>query len=262
MFFFLSKILDALFSPYTWGFGLMALALAFRRPKKPLGKRLRVASLVGFFVTLFFSLEPVANRITMAAEANAKTPELGNEHFDAVILLGGVLEDRPMHRTGQRAYNGNVERLLTSYDLWKRGVADVVIVSGSSPTAKPGTVEADVLADQLVDWGMPRDKVVLENKSLNTRENAVFTMKIAEERGYRRLLLVTSAFHMKRAVACFVAVGAHPTAYPVDYRAYDPSVFSGSLIPRVEAFSRSSEMLRELAGRLVYRVKGFAVYED
>ena len=260
MFFLLSKILDVLLSPYSWGIGLMALALPFRRAKRPLGPRRRAAAFAGLVVVLVFSLDPTANALTRACEGDTVRGDTGDKHYDAVILLGGVLEDRAMFSSGQRAYNGNVERLLATYDLLRRGVARDVIVSGSSPTARPGTVEAVVLADQLADWGIARERIVLEDKSLNTRENAVLSMKLAEARGYKTLLLVTSATHMVRALGCFRAVGADPEPYAVDFRSYTPSAFPATCLPRAEYLARSTEMLRELFGRAVYRAQGYAVY--
>jgi uncharacterized SAM-binding protein YcdF (DUF218 family) len=261
MFFLLSKVLDLLFSPYTWGLGLMALALQHRKARRPLGPKRRVLSLVGFGVLLVFSLDPMANRLTRACEGKTVRGDITDKRYDGVILLGGVLEDRAMFSSGQRAYNGNVERLLATYDLLRKDVARVVIVSGSSPTARPGTVEANVLADQLADWGIARERIVLEDRSLNTRENAVFSMKIANELGLQKLLLVTSASHMVRALGCFRAVGAVLDPYAVDFRSYDPASFPTSFQPRVEYLARSTEMLRELFGRTIYGWKGFAVYD-
>jgi len=262
MFFLLSKILDVLLSPYSWGFGLMVLALPLgRRPGAKRGhRRRRIVGALGAGIVLVFSLDPVANRLTRACEAGVVKGDTGGKRYDAIVLLGGVLEDRAMLSSGQRAYNGNVERLLATYELLRDGVARDVIVSGSSPTARPGTVEANVLADQLADWGIDRRRIVLEDRSLNTRENAVFSMRIAAERGYRELLLVTSATHMVRALGCFRAVGASPDPYAVDFRAYEPSLFPSSYMPRVENLSRSTEMLRELSGRAIYGVRGFATY--
>lgn len=261
MFFFFSKILDALLSPYTWGIGLMALSLPFRRGRGLARKRWRALPLLGFAILLVFSLDPVANRLTLAAEGDARKTQAPGQRYDAVILLGGVLEDRSMQRSHAPAYNGNVERLLVSFDLLRREEAAFVVISGSSPTAHPETVEAKVLADQLAGWGIARERIVLEDRSFNTRENALFTMAIVKERGWKSLLVVTSAMHMKRAMGCFRAIGAQADALPVDYRAYDPSVFAASFQPRVEYLSRSTEVLRELFGRTVYGARGWAVYE-
>lgn len=262
MFFFFSKILDVLLSPYSWGFGLLLLAAPLRRSRRSVRahRRARAVAIAGAMIVVLFSLDSVSNRLTRVCEGATVAGDVAGKRYDAVILLGGVLEDRAMFSSGQRAYNGNVERLLATYELLREGVARDVIVSGSSPSARPGTVEANVLADQLADWGIARSRLVLEDKSLNTRENAVFSMKIAKERGYRTLLLVTSATHMVRAIGCFRAVGADPDPFAVDFRSYEPSAFPSSFLPRVENLARSSEMIRELAGRAIYGARGFATY--
>ena len=77
-----------------------------------------------------------------------------------------------------------------------------------------------------------------------------------KERGWRSLLLVTSAAHLPRALDCFRKVGLTPDALPVDYRA--GGARAGGWLPRASALSKSTDVLRELAGRVVYRVAGYA----
>jgi uncharacterized SAM-binding protein YcdF (DUF218 family) len=96
---------------------------------------------------------------------------------------------------------------------------------------------------------------VTEAGSRNTRENAVESARVAAARGWRRLLLVTSAQHVPRALGCFRAVGLEPDVLPVDREAGDAK--GASWLPRAYALSRSSDVLRELAGRLVYRLAGY-----
>ena len=97
---------------------------------------------------------------------------------------------------------------------------------------------------------MPDDRIVLERGSRNTRENAVESARIVRERGWKTLLLVTSAMHMPRAAASFRAAGLDVDLLPVDHRAGEQA---GNLLPRAEALERSTEALRELAGRAIYR---------
>lgn len=77
--------------------------------------------------------------------------------------------------------------------------------------------EAEFLASQLVEWGVPREQMI-EDQALNTRQNALFTQAIVEQQGLSSLLVVTSAFHLPRAMGCFRAVGLQVDGLPVDYR--------------------------------------------
>ncbi len=77
--------------------------------------------------------------------------------------------------------------------------------------------EADYLYPLLDSFGVPRERVMLENKSRNTAENAAFTKALVKPKPGERWLLVTSAQHMPRAVGCFRRVGFPVEAYPVDW---------------------------------------------
>ena len=98
-----------------------------------------------------------------------------------------------------------------THRLLREGKARVVIASGENP-------EAEVLGRQIEDWGISRDRIIVEGRARNTHENAVFSQEIARARGFERVLIVTSAFHMQRAAECFAAVGMKVDTLSVDYR--------------------------------------------
>ena len=98
--------------------------------------------------------------------------------------------------------------------------------------------------------------IVLEDQARNTRENAIYSAKIVKQRGWQKVLVVTSAFHMKRSTECFNAVDIDFDTYAVDYRAtQSPRTW---LQPRTHFFFVSSAMLRELFGRFIYRLQGYS----
>jgi uncharacterized SAM-binding protein YcdF (DUF218 family) len=250
VFLLLSKTLDALLSPLTWSIALVALSLVWPR-------RRRTCAIAGLAVLLLFSFEPFANALERSLERTAKRTYRPDVVYDAVILLGGLVERST--ESNEPGYNDSVERLIVAYDLLRTNHARYVIVSGGVlDPAVPSLVEAKVLADQLVDWGIERDRIAAEPKSRNTHENAVESRRIAEGKGWKRLLLVTSAFHMPRAEGCFRAVGLSVDTLPVDYRAYDPGRFSGSWLPRASHLERSTMALREWFGHGIYRLRGYA----
>jgi uncharacterized SAM-binding protein YcdF (DUF218 family) len=253
VFFFLSKTLDALLCPLTWSIALVAVGLGWQKPPA----RRRLYGVAGLAVLLLFSFEPFANALERTLERGATRTYRADITYDAVILLGGVVERAAA--PGQPAYNDNIERLLVTYDLLRTNRARHAIVSGGVlDPAVPGLVEANTLGQQLVDWGIPPDSVVIEPHARNTHENAVLSQRIASERGWTHLLIVTSAFHMPRALGCFRAVGLAVDTLPVDYRAYDPARFSGSWMPRSAYLDRSTIVLREWFGRGIYWLQGYA----
>jgi uncharacterized SAM-binding protein YcdF (DUF218 family) len=253
VFFFLSKTLDALLSPLTWAALLVAVGIS----RGSLARRDRWLIASGLGVLVLFSFEPFENALLDALERSAPNTYRADVTYDAVILLGGAVERSS--RPGRPSYNDSVERLLATYDLLRSDRARLAIVSGGAvDSATHDPVEAVVLGGQLVDWGVAPERVIIEPRARNTHENAVESQRIARERGFSRLLVVTSAFHMPRALACFRAVGLPVDALPVDYRAYDAKRFSGSWLPRANYLERSTMVLREWFGRGIYRLRGYA----
>jgi uncharacterized SAM-binding protein YcdF (DUF218 family) len=253
VFFLLSKTLDILLSPFSWAVALVATALLW----KGAPSRARWFGGAGLGILLLFSFEPLANFLLRRLEQGAVQTYRADANYDALILLGGMVERSSV--AGRPEYNENVERLLVTYDLLRSDRAHYALVSGGAldPTV-PSLVEANVLAQQLFDWGISSDRVIVEPRSRNTHENAVECRRIADERGLSRLLLVTSAFHVPRALGCFRAVGLSVDTLPVDYRSYDPGRFSGSLLPRANHLERSEMALREWFGRGIYWARGYS----
>jgi uncharacterized SAM-binding protein YcdF (DUF218 family) len=255
MFYTLSKILDLGLSPLTWA---IVLALLAARRKGRFGRRpRRWPALAAAGVLVLFSLEAVSNRLIAALEADAPRTYRAGERYDAVVLLGGALDHKASKDSGQLAFNENVERLHATFDLLREGKARDAILSGG--VAEPGDeiVEGQALADQLAAWGIDRARLVVEGEARNTRENAAFSKRIVDARGYKRVVIVTSAFHMRRAADAFRGAGLAVDTLPVDPRSYDPSKHATSWLPRASHLHDSTFALRELAGRWVYRLVGY-----
>ncbi len=262
MFFFLSKILDILLSPLTWALALAALAVPWRR--RALGKRRvlarkRIFAILALVVLWAFSIEPTADFLWGGLEASAKNTMDPRVTYDAVVLLGGVVEERAVDEYGQPAFNDNSERLTQVFELLKAGRARYVILSGASaPGVRPEAGEPAVERAALVRWGIEPERILVEDRSRNTRENAVYTAEIVRARGLSKLLVVTSAFHMARATGCFVKVGLDADYYPVDYRGTAHTWHPMSFAPRAKSLDTSVNALRERTGRVVYRLRGYS----
>lgn len=253
MFFFLSKLLDILIDPLWWS-GLPTVAGVVLLAR---GKRRRLAvGLVSFGLgTLFLCSTPaLSNRLWASMEQDVVSTMQPGVTYDVVVLLGGVVSPAGSLPESP-AWNDNIERLLEVRELLMNGRAKVAIVSGGALGGGLRT-EADYLAEELVRLGVPKEQVLIERLANNTRENATLSKLIIEQLGAKKVLLVTSAFHMPRSVGCFRAAGVEADVLPVDYRlrnhASDPH-----MAPRGEYLAQTSRALRELLGRLVYRVLGY-----
>jgi uncharacterized SAM-binding protein YcdF (DUF218 family) len=260
VFFVLSKIFDLLVSPVTWAIALALLGVPFRvllrRPDRELPRWRRFSPLAAATVLVVFSMEPVSNLLLRSLEDPPLRTVKDGVTYDVVVLLGGVVDERSAQTFGVRSFNEASERLLETYDLLRMNRARYAIVSGAAP-AREGIqiVEATALRDQLVAWGIEPDRVIVEDKARNTRENAVESARIVRDRGLSSVLIVTSAFHMKRALGCFHAVGLEVDTLPVDFRSHSQG---SSWLPRADFLDDSTIAIHEWTGRAVYRLRGYA----
>jgi uncharacterized SAM-binding protein YcdF (DUF218 family) len=256
VFVFLSKLLDLLLAPLTWGLLLGVGGAVLRR------RRARLAAWMqglGLLVLYAFSTEPMANALQRWVEAGAVSTYRPEVAYDAVIVLGGAVDADATQRSGLPEYSPAVERILRGFELLRDGRArQVLLAAGTLDTRPEALVEADVLARQLRLWGIEPERIVIERRSRNTRENAVESERIIREKGWKRLVLVTSAAHMPRALGTFEAVGLRPDTLVVDVRAHDWHVRGTWWQPRASNLSAGTDALRELFGRWVYRLRGWA----
>jgi uncharacterized SAM-binding protein YcdF (DUF218 family) len=249
----LSKVLDLAVAPLTWALALAVAAALLRRRERLAGALAASAAAV----LLAFSAEPVADALARIAESAARRTWRSDAVYDAVIVLGGAVDPAASRASGTAELNGAADRVVAGFELWRAGKARHLLLSAGLLRPLAGEPsEAERLAAKLEGWGVPRDVLVLDTRSRNTHENAVECARIVAERGFRSLLLVTSAAHMERALGSFRAVGLEPDALPVDRRAGDGQ--QASWLPRAGALSLSTDVLRELAGRLAYRIAGYS----
>ena len=155
-----------------------------------------------------------------------------------------------------RALGEAAERLTAPLELWRQGRVKKLPVVGGDTNPVPGLPsDARRVEALLVAWGVPADRILVEERSRNTRENAIEAARIVADQQLTTLLLVTSAWHMPRALGCFRAVGLSPDVLPVDHRA--SGVLGYAFVPRADALNASTAALRELTGRVVYGVMGY-----
>jgi len=246
LFYILSKTLDLLVAPLTWVIVLvLAGAWGAHRRRSKLALRAPLAALAVLFA---FSCEPVANGIVLALESSAATTMSASETYDVVVVLGGIATVDPTSLAPD--FSEGVDRILAGYDVIRHDRARYILVTSDAE-------EAPALAKQLAEWGVAPDRIVIDDRSRNTRDNATRSADIIRERGWSRVLLVTSALHMPRAQGCFRAAGLVFDTLAVDRLARDPRR-AMELAPRADALSLSTAGIREAVGRLVYRAMGYA----
>jgi Uncharacterized conserved protein len=176
----------------------------------------RIAMFSGVFsLLLYISFLPLTGALLVHPLENRYQPP-AQVKGDVIVMLGGgaTLGTPDMNGTGQLSGDA-ANRLLTTYRLYKK-TGLPVITSGGKVYPDSGR-EADIAKRELIALGMPADKVIAENQSLTTRQNAMNTEKVLKQRRFVRPVLVTSAFHMRRAVLNFQKAGVRVVPYPTDY---------------------------------------------
>ncbi len=254
MFYVLSKLLDSFASPIGLGLLLFVLFFYFRKRKHAI-----YLLFICFLTIYLFSLPIVSNALWRGLEASAVRRSPPSPPYDVVVILGGMIDDAASASRAHPEYNENIDRLIRGADLLRRNDAHDALLSGDGEHPGRGPAEATQLADQLVDWGIAKERLYTETQSRNTHENALYGAAIIRQHGWQRVLLVTSAFHMQRALGCFAKQGIFPDAAPADFRGAHLALGGAFFLPRGSALADSSGAWREFVGRIVYRIMGYSI---
>ena len=216
------------------------------------------------------SLPLVSRELTWALEERASRLSPSRlPQADAVLVLGGGLRPALAPRRGVEVGEAG-DRLLTGVALLRQNLAPWLLVSGgrvSFSADDPAASEAESAAS-LARWlGVPARRIVLSPGARTTGEEALALRRIARQRGWRSVLLVTSATHLPRSAATFRRL-THLTIVPVacDYQlprrdlmgATTASGLLLSLVPNADALAQTSVSLKEVIGLAVYRLRGWS----
>ncbi|MDO7852424.1 YdcF family protein [Hymenobacter convexus] len=254
MFFILSKVLDLVLLPTVWLLALLLAALLARQPRRQRQWLMGAAAL-----TLLATNPALTNEALLAWELPTVPLAALPARADAAVLLTGITQvDKSPH---DRAYLGSgADRLTNALWLYRAGrVRRIIVSGGSGAVLQKAHTEASDLATLLRLAGVPNSAIILEDSSRNTRENALYTKRLlARYPGTDTLILVTSAFHERRALACFRKVGLQPIAFPAGYRSADRSWSPGYwAVPNPSALENLSVLIHEVSGWLTYKVMGY-----
>jgi len=163
------------------------------------------------------------------------------------------------HKRGD--FKDGVDRLLHGFRLYRAGKAPLILISGGQVPMFGMSIETEAEAARSVleEWGVPESAILVETRSKNTVENGTFSRDLLASRGIHRVLLVTSAYHMPRAVAAFRKAGLEVSPSPTDYLTGWPEPdLPFRFLPDTEALHYSAGALREYIGLFVYRLRGWA----
>ena len=172
---------------------------------------------------------------------------------DVIIMLGGgAMPDAPDVDGKGALCSAPANRLLTVVRL-ERKLNVPLLLSGGQVYADSGE-EAKIAKRTLMSLGVKESAIILETKSINTAQNARFSAELLREKNFSRPILVTSAFHMKRAVLNFERENIKVIPYPTDYMVSREPVFHYTkLRPQSEALLQNVTVLQETLRTFVTR---------
>lgn len=208
---------------------------------------------------IFFSNPWITNKAISAWEVAPVNSNTITQTYDVGIVLGGSM--RYYDNTTQRVvYSASVDRLIQVIDLYHLGKIKKIFLSGGSGYVNfPDWKESVFLKEVLKKSNVPERDILMENISRNTRENAVETAAVLKSGKYgNRFLLITSATHMRRSLACFHKVGLQPDPYAVDARSgVDMYTLDKLIKPDSENISNWDILIHEWLGMLMYKISGY-----
>jgi uncharacterized SAM-binding protein YcdF (DUF218 family) len=249
MFYILSKIVGFFINPIIWILGLLVAAVFLKKAKHK-----QTFLIVSAVLLYFFSNRFILNEVLVHWENHTESITLDTGTYDYGIVLGGMVwYDKS---TGTMNFLQSSDRIWQTVRLYKeQKIKKIIISGGSADFFGQDTIESVLLKNFLVKIGLPANDILTEENSRNTHENALFTQQILSSEPNARLLLITSAIHMRRAKKCFEKVGLSCDNYATDFysgnRKYNVSEI---LIPNPQTLFNWDAFIHELFGMASYKI--------
>ena len=254
MSFVAGKVLWMLLQPLSLALllGLGGFILGLSRWKRSA----RVAAGASLLVLFLGAFTTLGHVMLQPLEATFPRPQ-EPDRVDGIVVLGGGMDAEVYSARGGWELNRAGDRFAEAVRLALRYPdARIVISGGIGALDQEGEAEAVAGARFLEAMGIGRDRLILEARSRNTAENAANTAALAATQEGETWLLVTSAFHMPRAVGLFRRAGFEPLPWPVDYRSTGDVGFGIALAQPAENMATTTLAVREWVGLAAYWLTG------
>lgn len=254
MFFILSKTLNILVLPLTMVVVFFVLSVIIK--KQPWKKRFFWA---GFILLLFFSNHFISNSIMRVWEIKTKAFNEMRSYEMGIVLTGTT---QSFLKPDDRVYfQRGADRVTHTIQLYKLGLIKKILISGGTGRLlEADEPEANKFQRVMIMAGINEQDIIIENKTRNTYESAVAVKKIIDSLQYKAAdcLLITSAFHMRRSLACYRKAGLNVESFTTDFYAEHGQFFLASLfVPSLQGFIIWEKLLKEWTGFVAYKLAGY-----
>jgi len=254
MFFYLSKFLSFVISPMVWIVAMLLFSLFLKNEKR--AKKLRVAAVL---MLLICSNSFLVDECFRKWEPVTPDHDLMDTKYEGAIVLGGIGEVDL--RLKKISFGWGGDRLFQTLALYHKGrIKKIIFTGGSGSIEFPDKKEGLYVKKYLKSIHVPDSATIIESESKNTYENAVFTKKLLDSLNLKgNFLLVTSAYHMPRALAVFKKAGYQNLTPYITNKASGIRRFSFDhlFIPSAGALFSLEALIHEWVGYLIYRLKGY-----
>ena len=249
----LSKLLPLFFYPLGLailiGLATIVVALCGHRVRALVFMILTVAILYTTSTNVFSTFV-----ISSLEQAYPPVPIENLPNVDAIVVLGGYT-DAAGSGSDVIELGDAIDRFFHGMRLYRAGKAPLVMLVGGA--ARGNQPEAQVMAAMLTEFGIPRSAMLLEDKSRNTRQNGLNAVAIMQQNNIGKILLVTSAYHMRRAQSVFEKLGIEVVPAATDYQVLEPDPSILDWLPNAEALMLTTLGIKEYLGWWFYRIRGW-----
>jgi uncharacterized SAM-binding protein YcdF (DUF218 family) len=255
VFFVLSKTLGIAMLPTNFliGVGVLGVILSTTRFVR-LGRKLLIASVVLLAICGF---SPLGNWVLYPLEQRFPPWDATQGAPDGIVVLGGSIDPDLSIAHGVPVVRAAADRILAAATLARRyPKARLIFTGGSANLISNEAKEADYAVELFESLGISRNRLEIERRARNTRENAEFSLALAAPKSGERWLLLTSAYHMPRSVGVFRKAGFAVEPYPVDWRVGGRADLAAFWIFAVEGLGSVDVGVREWIGLAAYRISG------
>lgn len=246
--FVLSKCLPILLMPLGASMILLVAALRWRR---------RLLILFPVLILYIFGAPITADLVMRSLEdryphkSPAQCPL-----SDSIFVFGGTLSLRDYATTGPN-WNEAADRFDKALSIYVAGKAPLIVFSGGSERYEGGPDEGEILQGEALRRGIPESAILITHKTWNTESEARILCDLALQRKWKRVLLVTSAYHMPRAMLLSASCKVERVPVPVAYQTPAPSTVWAFrrpeyYLPQARALAISETALHEYWGMSFY----------
>jgi uncharacterized SAM-binding protein YcdF (DUF218 family) len=244
----LSKCLPILLMPFGASIILLVAALRWRRRLLVLFPAL-ILYIFGVPVTADLVMRSLEDRYPHRSPAQCPPS-------DAIFVFGGMLSLRDYATVGPD-WNDAADRFDKALSLYVAEKAPLVVFSGGPERYEGGPDEGEILRDEALRRGIPESAILVTRKTWNTESEAGILCTLASQRKWKRVLLVTSAYHMPRAMFLSASCKAERVPVPVAYQTPAPNTIWAFrrpeyYLPQARALATSETALHEYWGMSFY----------